>query len=251
MAAQINWSTLSIYYLDKMFTTALDVLLFGAAHHAPNRGLTMKRSVIAALGATVIAMLAANSAAQAAMIDFTVTAIDGTPGYTGASADQSTAVDVDTAILLVSEVGPSDNSGLTPGADTVGLSPTDIVFGTGPGTPPGFSLTMSWTGDNNDVFTETLTTVASIDRSTLDQVIVHFSGTVSDSLHLFMGTPAFFVLNATQFNGGGTATTVTFTNTANTGTVVIPEPSTWVMMALGFGALGYAGFRRRTAVLSA
>jgi hypothetical protein len=167
-------------------------------------------------------------------------------------ADQSTAVDVDTSILLVSEVGPSDNSGLTPGADTVDLSPTDIVFGTGPGTPPGFSLTMSWTGDNNDVFTETLTTVASIDRSTLDQVIVHFSGTVSDSLHLFMDTPAFFVLNATQFDGGGTATTVTFTNSAGAVTrSTVPEPSTWVMMALGFGALGYTGFRRRNANIAA
>jgi hypothetical protein len=126
------------------------------------------------------------------------------------------------------------------------------VFGTGPGTPQGFSLTMSWTGDNNDVFTETLTTVASIDRSTLDQVIVHFSGTVSDSLHLFMDTPAFFVLNATQFDGGGTATTVTFTNSAGAVTrSTVPEPSTWVMMALGFGALGYTGFRRRNANIAA
>jgi hypothetical protein len=31
----------------------------------------------------------------------------------------------------------------------------------------------------------------------------------------------------------------------------IPEPSTWVMMALGFGVLGYAGFRRRKAMLPA
>jgi hypothetical protein len=48
-------------------------------------------------------------------------------------ADQSTAVDVDTSILLVSEVGPSDNSGLTPGADTVDLSPTDIRLWDGAG----------------------------------------------------------------------------------------------------------------------
>jgi hypothetical protein len=38
---------------------------------------------------------------------------------------------------------------------------------------------------------------------------------------------------------------VTFTDTATTG--VIPEPSTWVMMALGFGALGFAAFHRRKA----
>ena len=176
----------------------------------------------------------------------------GTPTYTGTSLDQSTAVDLDIAILLVSEVGPSDDSGLTPGADTIDLSPRDIVFGMGPGTPPGFSVT--WTGDNNDMFTETLTTVDSIDRSTLDQVIVHLSGTVSDSLGLFVDTPAFFVLNATQLSGVGTATTVTLTNTATTNTAttgVIPEPSTSVMMALGFGALGYAASRRRKANIAA
>ena len=142
----------------------------------------MKRFVVTALGAAAIALLGASSAAQAAMIDFTVIAIGGTPTYTGTSLDQSTAVDLDIAILLVSEVGPSDDSGLTPGADTIDLSPRDIVFGTGPGTPLGFSVTKAWTGDNNDTFTETLTTVDSIDRSTLDQIIVHLSGTVSDSL---------------------------------------------------------------------
>ena len=25
----------------------------------------------------------------------------------------------------------------------------------------------------------------------------------------------------------------------------VPEPSTWAMMLIGFGALGYAGYRRR------
>ena len=75
----------------------------------------MKRSVIAALGAAVIAMLGASSAAQAALINFTVTAIDGTPGYVGTTLDQSISLDVDTSILLVSEVGPGDVSGLTPG----------------------------------------------------------------------------------------------------------------------------------------
>jgi hypothetical protein len=41
---------------------------------------------------------------------------------------------------------------------------------------------------------------------------------------------------------------VLFTNATGVAvTPSIPEPSTWVMMALGFGALGYAGFRRRNA----
>ena len=31
---------------------------------------------------------------------------------------------------------------------------------------------------------------------------------------------------------------------------VVPEPSTWAMMALGFGLLGYSGFRRSRATVS-
>ena len=83
------------------------------------------------------------------------------------------------------------------------------------------------------------------------QVIVHLSGTVSDSQGLFVDTPAFFVLNATQFDGGGTATSVTFTNSAGAVAASVPEPSTWVMVTLGFGVLGYAAFRRREANVAA
>ena len=112
-------------------------------------------------------------------------------------------------------------------------------------------VTKSWTGDNDGLLIEMLTQVDLIDRTGTDEITVRLSGTVSDTQHLFVNTPAFFVLKATQFGGVGTVTSVSFTNTASTGTVVIPEPSTWVMMALGFGAVGFAGFRRRAAVLSA
>jgi hypothetical protein len=43
--------------------------------------------------------------------------------------------------------------------------------------------------------------------------------------------------------GGSGIIGVEFTNTSNLGPS-IPEPSTWVMMALGFGALGYAAVHR-------
>lgn len=220
------------------------------------QGVQMKRSALAPLGAAVIAMLGASSAAEAAMINFTLATIDGTPTYSsGDTLDQSTALDFDDALLVVSEVGPNDNaSGLIPGEFNVSIAPTNISYGggTGPMTLPA-SVTESWTGDNGDVFTETLTEVDSIDRLTLDQIIVHLSGTVSDSDLLFVNTPAFLVINATQFDGVGSGTSVTFTDSAGAVTVTpsIPESSTWVMMALGFGALGYAAFRRREANVAA
>ena len=93
----------------------------------------MKRSAIAGLGAAVIAMLGASSAAQAAMINFTVVNIDGTPTYTGTTLEDLSAVDIDNGFLIVQEVDPSDDSGLTPGDSNVSLSPTNIVYGTGSG----------------------------------------------------------------------------------------------------------------------
>jgi hypothetical protein len=236
-----------------MFTTSLNVLLSGAVQHAPNRGLTMKCSTLAPLGAAVIAMLGASSAAEAATINFTLATIDGTPTYTiGATIDKSSELDFDEALLVVQEVGSTDASGVNPGDFSVSISPSDIAYGagSGPTTLPD-PIMVSWTGDTGDMFTEKLTLVDSINRQTFNQIIVTLSGTVSDTDHFFVGTPAFLVVNASQFGGIGTGTSATFTNTASTTTGVIPEPSTWIMMALGFGALGFGGFRRRTAMLSA
>jgi hypothetical protein len=36
-----------------------------------------------------------------------------------------------------------------------------------------------------------------------------------------------------------------------TGDVTVPEPSTWVMMLLGFTGLSFAGYRQRTALARA
>jgi hypothetical protein len=207
----------------------------------------MRRSAIVALGAAVIATLAAGSAAEAAMINFTLVTIDGSPTYGGGGTiDQSTSLDFDDAFLAVSEVGPDDASGLTPGEiDTVSISPTDVVYGSGTASLALSTIvTKSWTGDTGDTFTETLTTVDAINRLTPDQIIVHLSGTLSDTDGLFVDAPAFLVVNATQFGGLGTATSVTFTDTAGAAAPSVPEPSTWVMMALGFGAVGFAAIRR-------
>ena len=100
----------------------------------------MKRSAIAALGAALIAILGAGSAAEAATIDFGVVGIGGTIGNTGSNLEESTAIDLDKSTLFVSGVGPGDKSGLA-ASDTVSVfapSPpdTNIIFGSGTGTSP-------------------------------------------------------------------------------------------------------------------
>ena len=203
----------------------------------------MKRFV-PALAAAFIATIGASSVAHAALINFGVSVLDGAAlGYTsGSTLDASTAFNFDGAALLVSSVGAGDDSGLTafPGAhDTVGLSPTDIMYDSG---TLGAPVVKSWTGVNStglDTFTETLTTVDSINRLTHNAITVSLSGTVTDANGLFTDTPVHFILSANQVAGPNTAIVAGFTNTT-----VIPEPSTWVMLALGFAGLGYAAVRR-------
>lgn len=210
------------------------------------------KNVIPVLAAGLIATMGASSAAQAAMVDFGVVALGGTITYSGGGTlDTSSALDLDSALLVVSSIGPGDESGLSvfpslSGDDTVTLS-HPIDYGTGSGTMnipiPGGDVLKTWTGIVNgmsDSFTETLTTVVDIDRSTMNAITVTLTGLLSDSEGLFVDTPVSLILGANQVGGAGKAISSSITNTASN----VPEPSTWVMMALGFVGLGYAAVRR-------
>jgi hypothetical protein len=220
----------------------------------------MKTSVIAALGAAMIATLAPGAAAEAATVNFGVVAIGGSIIFTGSSLDQSTILDLDLSSLIVNEVSADDDSGLAL-FDPISLSAmtspqsSQIIYGsgTGPGSL-GADVILSWpvgAGPGVDTFTETLTTVMSINRGTTDEIGLQLTGTLSDTAGDFKDTPVLLSLTASQ---SGPTVGVEFTNITSAVTPVtpsVPEPSTWVMMALGFGALGYAGFRRRNANIAA
>jgi hypothetical protein len=216
----------------------------------------MKRTVVAVLGVAVIATFVASSAAEAAIINFGVASADGAVAYTGNSLDVSTAFDLDQATLLVLEKNAADASGLAL-FDTVTLSAATsppssrIIYGsgTGPGSL-GADLTLSWTGGTGDKFTETLTTIAEINRIEVNQIGLTLTGTVSDADHVFTDAPVLFSFTANQAGGAGDTITSSFTNVTSS-TPAIPEPSTWAMMALGFGALGYAALRRGKANFAA
>ena len=217
----------------------------------------MKTSVVAALGAAMIATLGAESAVRAATIDFGVVGIGGTIVATGSDLEESTALDLDVSTLFVSGIGPGDDSGLA-AFDTVSVfapSPpdTNIIYGFVTGTLPlAPQVVLSWTGSQG-AFTETLTTVKEVARnpSSPNSIGVTLLGTVTGPPGSgFIDTPVSLTLTANQEGGPGNIITVSFTNATGVAPS-IPEPSTWVMMALGFGALGYAGFRRRGANIAA
>jgi hypothetical protein len=217
----------------------------------------MKTSVVAALGAAMIATLGAESAVRAATIDFGVVGIGGTIVAIGSDLEESTALDLDEATLFVSGIGPGDDSGLA-AFDTVSVfapSPpdTNIIYGFVTGTSPlAPQVVLSWTGSQG-AFTETLTTVKEVARnpSSPNSIGVTLLGTVTGPPGSgFIDTPVSLTLTANQEGGPGNIITVSFTNATGVAPS-IPEPSPWVMMALGFGALGYAGFRRRGANIAA
>ena len=194
---------------------------------------------------------------RAATIDFGVVGIGGTIIATGSDLEESTALDLDDTTLFVSGIGPGDDSGLA-AFDTVSVfapSPpdTNIIYGFGTGTSPlAPEVVLSWTGSQG-AFTETLTTVKEVARnpSSPNSIGVTLLGTVTGPPGSgFIDTPVSLTLTANQDGGPGNIITVSFTNATGVAPS-IPEPSTWVMMALGFGALGYAGFRRRRANIAA
>jgi hypothetical protein len=67
----------------------------------------MKRSVVAALGAAVIATLGVSSAAQASIVSFDFRALNGSITHDGTSLSDSTFLDLDGASLLVTLLGPA------------------------------------------------------------------------------------------------------------------------------------------------
>jgi PEP-CTERM motif len=204
-------------------------------------------------------MLGASSATHAAAVNFDFSAFDASILHDGTSLSDSTFLDLDDALELVTSVVPGEASGLVEG-DVITLagatSPTlsnAIIYGSGPG-PLGANVILSWpmaSGPGVDAFTETLTTVTTIVTAPSDPdfIAVTLTGTITDSMGLFMNAPVVLMFTATQ--AGANIPSVAFSNSTTGVTPAIPEPSTWVMMALGFGVLGYAGFRRRKAMLPA
>ena len=95
-------------------------------------------------------------------------------------------------------------------------------------------------------FTETLT-LGRFDQSVRRPTrSVRFDGNGErHRWHLQVDTPVLFSLNAIQSGGTGDERSSVYVHQHGDAVApFLPEASTWVMMALGFGALGYAAIRQ-------
>jgi hypothetical protein len=189
--------------------------------------------IVPALAAVLLGTIGASSAAQAGRIDFSFVALGSGISAAPEPLQDATSLNLDGSVIVVSGLGVGDGSGLAP-ANTIAVSPTDIVFGDVSAADP---VTKSWTGTFG-AFTETLTAVSLIDRGSPNALTVELTGTVTGGS--FHGVPVTMIIDATQSGGPGNVISVSGSNSSS----VIPEPSTWVMMVLGFAGLGYAAVRR-------
>jgi hypothetical protein len=209
--------------------------------------------VVPALAAAFIATAGLGSAAQAAVIDFaaaafcppTCTGIT----YAGPNLGDSTAIDLDGSAWFVTSVGATDVSGLIPGTpNAFSLTPKAGTYGTLSGvvniTIPNTVL-KSWTAltgpFKGDAFTETFKILHEITRGD-NEIGFVFDGfvTTAPAGSGVLGAPVVLDLTLNQAGGPGTVVSASLTNASS----AIPEPSTWVMLALGFIGLGYAAVRR-------
>ena len=200
----------------------------------------MKR-IIPALAAAFLATVGVGSAAKAAIINFSAVALCPLSctgiTYTGPNLGLSTAIDLDGSSWIVALVKPGDLSGLSAG-DPISLAPTTFTFGAVNGSVDvtlATPIVKEWDGALGH-FSETLTTLTEVVRG-LNQIGFTLTGSVTGGA--FVGSPASMVVNFTQAGGPGNVVSASLTNTGT-----VPEPATWVMMGLGFAALGYAAVRR-------
>jgi hypothetical protein len=113
-------------------------------------------------------------------------------------------------------------------------------------TVPGRTYTLSFAYANNPWSTSTASESVSVDG--LSASVTHNTSTTTDLNWLTY---------ANTFAATSSSATLTFTETvgANNGGVLldavsvaaVPEPSTWAMMLLGFGGIGFLGYRARGA----
>jgi hypothetical protein len=120
-------------------------------------------------------------------VSFSATTLGGTLPYTGGpTLDESSSLDLDLALLIVTYISAGDQSGLTlfpDGPDSTVTLTSPIDYGSGSGsldTPivGGDHIFETWVGVGGDLFTETLSEVLSINRATPDVIIVVLSGTL-------------------------------------------------------------------------
>ena len=197
---------------------------------------------------TTLIALATAVPAQAALMDFAISPLGGTPSYTGATLDSSTAFYLGGGTYQVSNVNAADTTGVTVGA-ALSIVPDTFTYGSSTGIAQAISVTKTFTttgGSFPGLYTETLTSIAVLSRAanTIDlELFGVLNGPAGSG---FSNTPAGLLLDANQSGGPGNSVAWSATELSNPpplgGT---PLPAALPLFASGLGALGMLGWRRK------
>src|ERR1035437_586728 len=101
---------------------------------------TMKKYVLCV---TTLIALATAVPAQAALMDFAISPLGGTPSYTGATLDSSTAFYLGGGTYQVSNVNAADTTGVTVGA-ALSIVPDTFTYGSSTGIAQAISVTKTF-----------------------------------------------------------------------------------------------------------
>jgi hypothetical protein len=193
-----------------------------------------------AAAAFAAAMFAGSVQAATIQIDFGLIPIGGTPSFTGASLDTSTAFDFGGGSYMVNQIGPGDQSTLAL-SNTVSL--TNLSYGSGTAGTLTSDLIKTWTTASG-TFTETLTSFIA-NRGTPNALTLVLAGTLLGPGGI--DQPAFAILNANEVGGPGNAVDWSLTNTSSL-VATTPLPAALPLFAsvlTGLGAFGLIGWRRK------
>ena len=203
-------------------------------------GKTLLPRLTMAAAALAAVMFAGSVQAATIQIDFGLIPIGGTPSFTGASLDTSTAFDFGGGSYTVNQIGPGDQSTLAL-SDTVSL--TNFSYGSGNSGTLTSDLIKTWTTAAG-TFTETLTSFIA-NRLTPNALTLVLAGTLLGPGGI--DQPAFAILNANEVGGAGNAVNWSLTNTSSlVGTTPLPAAlPLFASVVTGLSAFGLIGWRRK------
>jgi hypothetical protein len=198
-------------------------------------GIKIPKRHMMAVVAMAAVMFTASAQASTVHIDFGVAPVGGSPSYTGATLDTSTAFDFGGGLYVVNQIGSGDQSTLAL-LNLVSLS--NPSYGSGNSGTLTSAITKSWT-TSFGTFTETLTSFIA-NRLTPNALTLELAGTLSGPGGI--NQAAFAILNANQVGGPGNAVDWSLTNSSSNAT---PLPAAMPLFATGLGVMGLLGWRRR------
>ena len=199
----------------------------------------MKAKMI--LGMLTALVVTSAQAVPVPFVDFGIVPFGGAPSYTGATLQTSTAFFPDGAFLLVNQIGPGDQSGLSVG-DFATLSPI-IPYGPGLTGPTDFYKT--WDGQFGP-FSEHLVAFVA-DRTRVNSITIDFYGTMTAPGGAT--SPVELILSANQAGGPGHQINWAVTDTSLSGGLH-PTPLPGALVMFGTVIAGAGALMRRRKIKS-